>query len=140
MQSLPEQIVDFYSVSYFDPVTKKRLTSRWKMTEEDAAKHFAGRDYHILFGTKEQRRIGGDWQRNCLSTLGKNQSANEDEKEPYYYIWYLDDAKGWQQSETRHTIRNAARLYAKVEWDPIWPSESFSSAWSGGCFIRSRQE
>lgn len=127
MHSDPEQIVDVYSISFFDPIRKKRFTSKNKMTEEEAAKQFAGTKYNILYGTKEQRRIGGNWVRNFTSNFGGRYDMlpKEGPEVPRYYIWYLDDVKGWQQSPWRLTIRAAAVKYAGVEWDPIWPSECF---------------
>ena len=64
-----EHTVSMYFVRYFDPIRKKRFRTGWRMTEEDAAKHFSGQEYEILRQTREDRVIGGGAFRNTLGHL-----------------------------------------------------------------------
>jgi len=65
----PERPVAFYAVRYKKPGAKKWETTRWKMTEEEAAKRFAGQEYELVERSKEIRRIGGDWLTNSTGNL-----------------------------------------------------------------------
>lgn len=67
MEPTPERIELYYTVRYLDPIDKRRVKTRWKMTEEDAAKLYTDREYEILWNTKEERRVGGDPLRNSMS-------------------------------------------------------------------------
>jgi len=56
--------ITLYFVRHVDPISKKWFKTRWRMTEEDAAKLYAGQEYEILWLTKEERVIGGKYANN----------------------------------------------------------------------------
>ncbi|HJW55308.1 MAG TPA: hypothetical protein VJ577_08555 [Burkholderiaceae bacterium] len=60
MEFTPERIEQFFAVRVLDPIRKKWYTTRWKMTREDAAKHYADTEYEIREETMEERKVGGN--------------------------------------------------------------------------------
>lgn len=75
MEQEPERIELLYFVRYRDPITKKRITTSWRMTEAEAAERFAGQEYEILRQAKEERRIGGDPLKSSMGRFYKNQDG-----------------------------------------------------------------
>jgi len=55
-----ERIERLYFVRVLCPIRKKWYTTRWRMTEAEAAEKFAGEQYEIQWPTVEERRCGGD--------------------------------------------------------------------------------
>ncbi|TCS35814.1 hypothetical protein EDC30_109113 [Paucimonas lemoignei] len=53
----PERIEIFYLFRYTCPLTKKRRTTRYKMTEDDAAQQLQGKDPERVEPSREERRI-----------------------------------------------------------------------------------
>jgi hypothetical protein len=49
-----------YFVRYLDPVSKKWGKTRWRMTEEDAAKRYEGQEYEVMRLSKVDRVVGRD--------------------------------------------------------------------------------
>jgi hypothetical protein len=68
----PERIKLGYTIRYRDPVCRKWVVTRWKMTEEDAAKRFADQEYEILWGSEEERKVGGDPAGNSASHVQRS--------------------------------------------------------------------
>lgn len=77
METTPERIELLYLVLYIQPGTKKKITTRWRMTEAAAAKQFADQEYEILWNTKEERKVGGDPYRLSMSHLLSNHPSKE---------------------------------------------------------------
>jgi len=53
-----EHTVSMYFVRYLDPVSKKWVKTRWRMTEEDAAKRYEGQEYEVMRLSKVNRVVG----------------------------------------------------------------------------------
>jgi|GEM_PF-3100214 len=47
-----------YFVRYFCPIRNKTLTTKWRMSEADATKRYAGQTYEILWTTKVDQFLG----------------------------------------------------------------------------------
>ncbi|MES2298645.1 MAG: hypothetical protein V4582_16490 [Pseudomonadota bacterium] len=69
METFEERLVPFYLVRYFNEVTKKWATTRWRMSAEAAASRYAGQQYEILRGTRIYQRLGGDPMRSQAGHL-----------------------------------------------------------------------
>lgn len=50
--------VSMYFIRYLDPISKKWVKTRWRMTEEDAAKLYQDREYEVMLLSKEDRVVG----------------------------------------------------------------------------------
>jgi hypothetical protein len=55
-----EHTVSMYFIRYLDPISKKWVKTRWRMTEEDAAKRYEGQEYEVVQLGKEDRVVGYD--------------------------------------------------------------------------------
>jgi hypothetical protein len=78
MGSTPEQPAEVFSVRFYEPMFDKWQTTHWKMTREDAAKIFAGREYEILEDTKEVLKPVGNPYRNSMAFLGDGPKRKEE--------------------------------------------------------------
>jgi len=56
----PERYVEFFSFRYYDAARKKTLTTRWKMSLEQACAHFGSSQHEVVADSRELRRVGGD--------------------------------------------------------------------------------
>ncbi len=52
-----EHTVSMFFIRYLDPISKKWVKTRWRMTEEDAAKLYQDREYEVMRLSKEDRVV-----------------------------------------------------------------------------------
>lgn len=52
-----QHTVSMYFIRYIDPISKKRVKTSWRMTEENAAKLYGDREYEVLWSSKVDRVV-----------------------------------------------------------------------------------
>lgn len=61
----PERIEIVYFVRYYGPIRKKRFTTSYKLTEEQARERFG--EFELVQASSKMRTVGGDWRKNSAA-------------------------------------------------------------------------
>lgn len=59
-----------YTIRYFDPIRKKSTNTNWKMTEAEAADHFAHTTWEIIQASKDTRKTVDPWSTSTAHLQG----------------------------------------------------------------------
>ncbi|NKI68984.1 hypothetical protein GN109_06090 [Collimonas pratensis] len=62
-----QHTVSMYFIRYVDPISKRRIKTSWRMTEENAAKLYGDREYEVLWSSKVERVV---WAKRCHDGSG----------------------------------------------------------------------
>ena len=63
----PERIEIVYFVRYFDPIRRRRVTTSYKLTTEEARARYG--EVELVEASREERTVGGDPRRHSAAHL-----------------------------------------------------------------------